>query len=118
MTISGFEPALPFSASTIALTIEIAVTRTAGTAVQTISSCVWPCVGGPSDSSSGLTLNFQTEYVSTLATTAKTPMQIAVVNQKTKWIRVASLPAATGSHGTSSATAVAIAAATTPIAAS
>ena len=79
---------MPFCGSTIALTIEIAVTSTAGTAVQTISSFVCPCVGGPSESSSGLTRNFQTEYVSTAATTAKTPMQIAVVNQKTKWIRV------------------------------
>ena len=61
LTISGSEPALPFWASTIALTIEIAVTSTAGTAVQTISSFVCPCVGGPSESSSGLTRNFQTE---------------------------------------------------------
>ena len=61
LTRSGSEPAWPFCASTIALTIEIAVTSTAGTAVQTISSCVWPWVGGPSESSSGLTRNFQTE---------------------------------------------------------
>ena len=72
---------MPFCASTIALTIEIAVTSTAGTAVQTISSFVCPWIGGPSESSSGLARNFQTEYVSTAATTAKTPMQIAVVNQ-------------------------------------
>ena len=39
-----------FCASTIALTIEIAVTRMAGIAVQTISSWVCPCVGGPSES--------------------------------------------------------------------
>ena len=53
LTTSGFGPAWPFFASTIALTIEIAVTSTAGTAVQTISSVVWPWIGGPSDSSSG-----------------------------------------------------------------
>ena len=42
-----------FFASTTALTIEIAVTSAAGTAVQTISRPVLPCVGGPSSSSSG-----------------------------------------------------------------
>src|SRR5476649_1327423 len=48
----------------------------------------------------------------TAATTEKTPIAIAVVNQKTKSMRRASLPAATGSHGITSATAVVIAAAT------
>ena len=48
-------PALPFCVSTIALTIEIAVTRIAGMTVQTISSVVCPCTGGPSDQSPGLT---------------------------------------------------------------
>ena len=42
-----------FFASTTALTIEIAVTSAAGTAVQTISRPVLPCIGGPSSSSSG-----------------------------------------------------------------
>ena len=60
-TTSGLSPAWLFWASTIALTIEIAVTSTAGIAVQTISSCVCPWVGGPSESSSGLTRNFQIE---------------------------------------------------------
>ena len=58
---SGFVPAWPFWASTIALTIEIAVTSTAGITVQTISSFVWPWIGGPSDPSSGPTRKFQTE---------------------------------------------------------
>jgi hypothetical protein len=49
----GFGPASSFLASTIALTTEIAVTSTAGIAVQTISSPVWPWIGGPSVSSSG-----------------------------------------------------------------
>jgi hypothetical protein len=59
-TSSGWDPALPFCARTTALTIEIAVTRIAGIAVQTISSPVWPCVGGPSESSSGFTRKFRT----------------------------------------------------------
>ena len=61
LTTSGLSPAFEFCASTIALTIEIAVTRMAGIAVQMISSWVWPCVGGPSEKSSGLTRNFQIE---------------------------------------------------------
>ncbi len=50
-----------FLASTTALTIEIAVTRAAGIAVQTISSPVCPWIGGPSESSSGAARNFTTE---------------------------------------------------------
>ena len=46
-----------FLASTTALTIEIAVTRTAGTAVQTISRPVLPWIGGPSASSPGCARN-------------------------------------------------------------
>src|ERR1700751_1059446 len=52
------------------------------------------------------------------ATSAKMPMQIAVTNQKTKSIRPACLLAACGSQGTRSATAVAPAPHTTPIATS
>jgi hypothetical protein len=58
--LTGSDPALLFCASTIALTIEMAVTSTAGIAVQAISSPVWPCTGGPSESSSGRARNFQT----------------------------------------------------------
>ena len=58
---SGFGPRSSFFASTIALTTEIAVTSTAGTAVQTISMPVWPWIGGPSVSSSGAARNFSTE---------------------------------------------------------
>ena len=58
---SGFGPASSFWASTIALTIEIAVTSTAGIAVQTISRPVCPWIGGPSDSSSGWTRKLSTE---------------------------------------------------------
>ena len=68
------------------LITEIAVTSSAGTAVQTISTPVWPWIGGPSLSSSGRTRNLTTEYAITAATSAKTPMQIAVVNQKTRSI--------------------------------
>ena len=50
---TGFGPASSFFASTTALTIEIAVTRIAGIAVQTISSPVCPWMGGPSEKSSG-----------------------------------------------------------------
>ena len=53
LTMSGFVPALPFLVRTIALTIEIEVTSTAGITVHTISSVVWPCTGGPSDQSPG-----------------------------------------------------------------
>ena len=80
-TTTGFEPASPFFASTIALTIEIAVTSTAGIAVQTISSAVCPCVGGPSESSPGRARNFHTSKISTAPTTEKTAIAIAVVNQ-------------------------------------
>ena len=113
-TWKGLAVACPFCERMTALTIEIAVTRTAGTVVHAISRPVWPWVGGPSESSPGRARNFQTSKVSTAATTAKTPIAIAVVNQKTKSIRWASLPAATGSQGMSSATAVVIAAATRP----
>jgi len=61
LTTSGSEPAWLFCASTTALTIEIAVTSTVGIAVQTISSVVWPCVGGPSESSSGRARKCRTE---------------------------------------------------------
>ena len=43
----------PFWPSTMALTIAIAVTSTAGTAVHAISRPVCPWIGGPSSSSSG-----------------------------------------------------------------
>ncbi len=81
MTISGFEPARLFWASTIALTIEIAVTSTAGIAVHTISSFVWPWIGGPSESSSGSARNFQTVKISTATTTEKTTIEMTVANQ-------------------------------------
>ncbi len=58
---SGFGPASSFRASTIALTIAIAVTSRAGIAVQTISRPVCPWIGGPSDSSSGWTRKLSTE---------------------------------------------------------
>ncbi len=58
---SGFGPRSSFCASTIALTTEIAVTRIAGTTVQTISIPVCPWIGGPSVSSSGAARNFRTE---------------------------------------------------------
>jgi hypothetical protein len=95
----GFGPASSFLASTIALTIEIAVTSTAGIAVQTISIPVCPWMGGPSDSSSGWTRNLSTEYTIAAATTAKTPMQITVVNQKVNSIRSISSEAEVGSQG-------------------
>ena len=60
-TFSTFEPRASFRARTIALTIPIAVTRTVGMSVQTISSPVWPWIGGPSESSSGATRNRHTE---------------------------------------------------------
>jgi hypothetical protein len=88
-------------------TTEIAVTRIAGIAVQRISIPVCPWIGGPSESSSGWTRNFNTEYAITAATSAKTAMQIPVVNQKTKSIRSRCLEATGGSHGTSTATSVA-----------
>ena len=50
-----------FLARTIALTIEIAVTSTAGTAVQTTSSLVFPWIGGPSSSSPGCARNLKIE---------------------------------------------------------
>jgi hypothetical protein len=46
---------------TIPLITEIAVTRIAGTVVQRISRPVWPCTGGPSESSSARTRNLTTE---------------------------------------------------------
>src|SRR3954453_20580247 len=48
-----------FLARTTALTIEIAVTRTAGTAVHTISRPVLPWIGGPSASSPGCARNLK-----------------------------------------------------------
>ena len=54
----------------------------------------------------------------TAATTAKTAMQIAMTNQKTKSIRVPSFDSLSGSQGMNSATAVATAAAKSPIATS
>src|SRR5918911_2428313 len=106
-TCNGFEPALPFFASTIALTIAIATTSTVGIAVQVISSPVWPWIGGPSDSSSGAARNFQIEYAITAATTAKIATQITVTNQKTKSIRPASRAAGCGSQPGTSASVVA-----------
>ena len=75
--------------------------------------CPW--IGGPSESSSGLTRNFQTEYTITAATIEKTKMQIPVTNQKTKSIRPASRDAELGSQSGMSATADATAPARTPI---
>src|SRR5438034_10790272 len=95
---NGLAPAASSFARTIALTIAIAVTSTAGTAVQAISRPVWPWIGGPSESSSGLRRKFRTAYVVTAATIAKMKMQIPVTNQKTKWIRPASLDAGSGSQ--------------------
>src|SRR5438270_6178178 len=106
-TFSGFRPALPFFASTTALTIAIAITSAVGIAVHVISSPVWPWIGGPSDSSSGAARNFQTEYAITAATTAKIATQITVTNQKTKSIRPASRPAGVGSQPGTSASVVA-----------
>jgi hypothetical protein len=61
LTRKTFEPSASFFARTIALTMPIAVTRTVGIAVQTISSPVWPWIGGPSESSSGAARNRQTD---------------------------------------------------------
>src|SRR3954471_3232569 len=72
-------------------------------------------MGGPSESSSGLTLNFQTAYTVTAATIEKTKMQIPVTNQKTKSMRPASRDAELGSQSGMSATADATAPARTPI---
>ena len=69
-TFSGFEPVWSFRARTIAETIAIEVTSANGIAVQTISSPVWPWTGGPSESSSGPTRNFQAEYTSVAPTIA------------------------------------------------
>ena len=101
---SGFSPTSSFFASTTALTTEIAVTSIAGIAVQTISSPVWPWIGGPSRSSSSAALNLSTEYVITAATIAKIAMQITVVNQKVNSIRSISSEAEVGSQGTRTAT--------------
>ena len=54
-------PAWPFCASTIALTIEIAVTSTAGIAVQTISSLRVAVGRRPVGVVVGPARNFQTE---------------------------------------------------------
>src|SRR5688572_664687 len=110
----GCGPASSFLASTIALTTEIAVTSTAGIAVQTISRPVWPWIGGPSVSSSGCTRNLRIEYMIAAATTAKTAMQMTVVNQNVNSIRSISSDAEVGSHGTRTATTDARTPATTP----
>jgi hypothetical protein len=102
-------------ASTIALTIAIAVTSSVGTAVQAISRPVWPWMGGPSESSSGAARNFRTAKMLTAATIAKMKMQIPVTNQKTKSIRPASSDAEAGSQLGIRATADAIPPASTPI---
>ena len=52
-TFSAFASARSFWTRTMPLITEIAVTRIAGTAVQTISTPVCPWIGGPSESSSG-----------------------------------------------------------------
>ena len=88
-------------------TMEIAVTRTAGIAVQRISTPVWPWIGGPSESSSGFTRNLISEYAITAATSANTAIAIPVVNQKTKSIRSRCREATGGSQGMSTATSVA-----------
>ena len=61
LIVIGFVPASPFWESTTALTTPIAITRIAGTTVQTISSPVCPWIDGPSDSSSGAARNVITE---------------------------------------------------------
>ena len=80
-TRSGWAPASSFRASTIALTIAIAVTSTAGTAVQAISNPVWPWIGGPSLSSSGAARKRTTEKRITPATRAKITIEMMVTNQ-------------------------------------
>ena len=108
-----------FCASTIALTIEIAVTSTAGIAVQTISSWVWPWVGGPSESSSGL----DAELPDRVAEHGRDDREDADADRRREPVDEVDAvgllarrqAAATGS---TSATAVAIAAATSAIAAS
>src|SRR5262249_7039510 len=80
-TTSGFEPALPFWARTIALATEIAVTRTAGMTVQMISMVVFPWTGGPSDQSPGFARKLIIEYTRIAATTAKITRQMTVANQ-------------------------------------
>src|SRR5580765_4919935 len=82
-----------------------------GTTVQAISSPECPWIGGPSERSPSLTRNFH-EYMSTAATPENTKIAIPVMNQKVKAMRSASLLASTGSHGTPTATAVVMAAAT------
>src|SRR6266545_1206879 len=112
---SGFAPCASSFASTIALTMAMAVTSNAGTAVQTISSPVCPWIGGPSVSSSGFARNFQTAKTLTAATIEKTKTQIPVTNQKTKSMRPASREAELGSQLGTSATTEATAPAKTPI---
>src|SRR3954447_20113676 len=91
------------------------VTSSVGTAVQTISSPVWPWMGGPSESSSGFARNFQMQKTVTAATIEKTKMQMPVTTQKTKSIRPASREAGSGSQPGMSANAEATAPAKTPI---
>src|SRR3989440_5349843 len=112
---SGFAPCASSFASTIALTIAIEVTSNVGTAVQRISSPVWPWMGGPSESSSGLARNFQTANTLTAATIENTKMQMPVTNQKTKSMRPASRDADCGSQPGMSANADATPPARTPI---
>jgi hypothetical protein len=59
-----------FRASTIAEITAMDVTSANGIAVHAISMPVCPWVGGPSESSSGETRNFQPEYRSTERTIA------------------------------------------------
>src|SRR5438093_13142964 len=93
----------------------IDVTSSAGTAVHTVSSPVWPWIGGPSESSSGFARNFQTAKTLTAATIENTKMQIPVTNQKTKSMRPASREAGLGSQLGTSAKTEATAPAKTPI---
>ena len=74
-------PASPFRASTTALTMPIAVTRIAGTAVHRISSPVCPWMGGPSVSSSKGTRHFPTEKITTAVTREKIAIEMTVANQ-------------------------------------
>jgi hypothetical protein len=80
-TSRGRFPASPFLASTTALKIPIAMTSTAGTAVQRISRPVCPWIGGPSASSSSGTRHFQTEKRTTAPTSEKIAMEMTVANQ-------------------------------------
>src|ERR1700749_3558553 len=95
---SVFSAWASFRERTMALTIAIAVTSTNGIAVHVISSPVLPWMGGPSSSSSGWTLKRATAEIITTATIEKITIQITTTNQVTKWMRVASREASTGSQ--------------------